>query len=151
MLTKTFEYTDYNGNKQRETLYFNMNKAEIAGFQVRMDGKFIDHLKTLVEGKKIEELFGFFRDLVLDSYGEKSEDGKRFYKTPEMRKDFEASIVFSELIVELMQSKKNIVIFTRSILPPDFQNVEIPDDDEDEVISSDGTSASSLPSETGNI
>lgn len=144
MLTKTFQYTDYNGKSQIETLYFNMSKAEIAAFQVRMDGKFIDHLKTLVEGGKIEELFGFFRDLVLDSYGEKSEDGKRFYKTPEMRKDFEASIVFSELIVELMQSKKNVIAFTKAILPPDFQDIEIPDDEES-AISSDATSISSLP------
>lgn len=146
MLTKTFEYTDYNGNLQRETLYFNMSKAEIAAMQVRMDGKFIDHLKSLVEGKKIEELFGFFRDLVLDSYGEKSEDGKRFYKTPEMRKDFEYSIVFSELLTELMQAKRNVIAFTRGILPPDFQNIEIPEDED--VISSDATSISSLPSGT---
>lgn len=143
MLTKTFEYTDYNGNLQRETLYFNMSKAEIASMQVRMDGKFIDHLKSLVEGNKIEQLFEFFRDLVLDSYGEKSEDGKRFYKTPEMRKDFEVSIVFSELITELMQGKENVISFTRGILPPDFQNIEIPEDQD--VVSSDEASVPSLP------
>lgn len=146
MLTKTFEYTDYNGNLQKETLYFNMSKAEIAAFQVRMDGKFIDHLKSLVEGQKIEKLFGFFRDLVLDSYGEKSEDGKRFYKTPEMRRDFEASIVFSELITELMRGKQNVISFTRGILPPDFQNIEIPEDED--VVSFDDASIPSLPSGT---
>lgn len=141
MLIKTFEYVDYNGNKQKETLYFNMNKAEIAAMQVRMDGKFIDHLKTLVEGNKIEALFGFFRDLVLDSYGEKSEDGKRFYKTSEMRKDFEASIVYSELIAELMSDPKKVSAFTRGILPPDFQNIEIPED----VMNSYESSVPSLP------
>lgn len=144
MLIKTFEYVDYNGNKQKETLYFNMNKAEIAAMQVRMDGKFIDHLKTLVEGNKIEALFGFFRDLVLDSYGEKSEDGKRFYKTPEMRKDFEASIVYSELIAELMQDPKKVSAFTRGILPPDFQNIEIPED----AMNSYESSVPSLPTNT---
>lgn len=141
MLIKTFEYTDYNGDKQVETLYFNLNKAEIAAMQVRMDGKFIDHLKDLVEGNKIEALFGFFRDLVLDSYGEKSEDGKRFHKSPEMRQEFEESIPFSELIVELMESTEKVKTFTRGILPPDFQNVEIPD----EMISSDDASVPSLP------
>lgn len=144
MVTKTFQYIDYNGNSQIETLYFNMNKAEIAAMQVRMDGKFIDHLKMLVEGRKIEELFNFFRDVVLDSYGEKSEDGKRFYKTPEMRKDFEASIVFSELIAELMQDPKKVSAFTRAILPPDYQNIEIPDD----TISSDAAPISLTSSES---
>ena len=127
MLTKTFQYTDYNGNSQIETLYFNMNKAEIAAMQVRMDGKFIDHIKDLVNGNKVEALFGFFRDIVLDSYGEKSEDGKRFHKSPEMRKDFEESIAFSELIAELMSDPKKVSAFTRAILPPDFQNIEVPD------------------------
>lgn len=128
MLTKLFEYTDYDGNLQRETLYFNMNKAEIAAMQVRMDGKFIDHIKELVKGNKVETLFGFFRDLVLDSYGEKSEDGKRFHKTKEMRSEFEESIAFSELMAELMTDPKKVKAFTRGILPPDFQNIEIPDD-----------------------
>lgn len=140
MLIKTFEYVDYNGDKQVETLYFNLNKAEIAAMQVRMDGKFIDHLRDLVEGKKIEALFGFFRDLVLDSYGEKSSDGKRFHKTAEMRRDFEESIPFSELIVELMGDPEKVKTFTRGILPPDFQNVEVPD----EMISN--ASVPSLPS-----
>lgn len=131
MLTKTFQYTDYNGNSQIETLYFNMNKAEIAAMQVRMDGKFIDHIKDLVSGNKVEALFGFFKEVVLDSYGEKSEDGKRFHKSPEMRKDFEESIAFSELIAELMSDPKKVSSFTRSILPPDFQNIEIPEKIED--------------------
>lgn len=138
MLIKTFEYTDYNGNHQVETLYFNMNKAEIAAMQVRMDGKFIDHIKNLIDGSKVEALFGFFRDIVLDSYGEKSEDGKRFHKTPEMRKDFEESIAFSELIAELMQDPKKVSAFTRGILPPDFQDIEVPD----------ATSLTSVPSQS---
>lgn len=144
MLTKTFEYTDYNGVKQVETLYFNMNKAEIAAMQVRMDGKFIDHIKELVNGNKVEELFGFFQELVLNSYGEKSEDGKRFHKTPEMREEFAESIAYSELIAELMTDPNRVKSFTRGILPPDFQNVEIPDS----IEGLNAASAASLPSGT---
>lgn len=144
MLVKTIEYIDYDGNKQTDTCYFNLTKAEIAAMQVRMNGKFIDHLKELVKGEQVEELFDHFKNLILDSYGEKSQDGKRFYKTPEMRRDFEFSIAFSELITELLQNPKGVAVFTRSILPPDFQDIEIPE----EVVSSDGTSAPSLPSAT---
>lgn len=143
MLVKTIEYTDYDGNPQKDTCYFNMSKAEIAAMQVRMDGKFIDHLKDLVAGNKVEELFNHFRDIILDSYGEKSADGKKFYKTPKMREEFESSIAFSELLVELMTDKAKVSSFTRAILPPDFQNIEIPDD----VMSSDATP---LPTTTPN-
>lgn len=146
MLVKTIEYIDYNGNQQKDTCYFNLSKAEIAAMQVRMNGKFIDYLQSLVKGNKVEELFGYFRDIILDSYGEKSEDGKRFYKTAKMREDFECSIAFSELITELLQDTKKVRIFTRSILPPDFQNIEIPEDED--ILSSDVASTPSLPAAT---
>lgn len=144
MLVKTVKYIDYDNNPQKDTLYFNMTKAEIGAFQVRMDGKFIDHLKDLVQGNKIEELFWFFRDFVLDAYGEKSSDGKRFYKTEEARKDFECSIAFSELFTDLMTDPNKVREFTRAILPPDFQNIDLPDN----VTDSDVTSVASLPSTT---
>lgn len=137
MLVKTVKYIDYNGNQQEETLYFNLTKAEIAQMQVRMNGRFIDHLKELVAGKKVEELFSTFQDIILDSYGEKSSDGKRFIKTPEMRKDFASSIAYSEILTELLQDPKQSRAFTRAILPPDFQNVEIPEN----IVSSDEPSA----------
>lgn len=144
MLIKTIEYIDYNGSKQKDTCYFNLSKAEIAAMQVRMNGKFIDYLKSLVDGNQIEDLFGYFRDIVLDSYGEKSEDGKRFYKNAKMREEFEYSIAFSELITELLQDPKKVKSFTRGILPPDFQNIELPDD----MIQSDESSVSSLPTDS---
>lgn len=143
MLVKTIEYIDYDGNPQKDTVYFNLNKAEIAAMQVRMNGKFIDHLKKLVKEGQVEEMFTIFRDLVLDSYGVKSEDGKRFYKKKEAREEFECSIAFSEILAELMTDRQKVKVFTRSILPPDFQNVEIPDDP-NELLSSDESSAASL-------
>lgn len=120
MLIKTVSYTDYNNNPQTDTLYFNLSKAEIAALQVKMDGKFIDYLKDLTEKKHVEELFHIFRDLVLDSYGVKSEDGKRFIKTAAAREEFESSIAFSEILTELITSGDNMAAFTRGVIPPDF-------------------------------
>lgn len=120
MLKKTVTYEDFNGKTQTDEIYFHLSKAEIAAMQVRMDGKFIDHLKDLVNQNHVEELFGIFRDLVLDSYGVKSEDGKRFVKSPEARKDFECSIAFSEILTETITSSEQMAIFTRGILPPDM-------------------------------
>lgn len=120
MLKKEFTYVDYNGNTQNEVAYFNMTKAEIAAMQVKMDGKFIDYLQDLVAGEHIEKLFAIFRDLVLDSYGKKSDDGKRFIKSAELRADFEASIPFSDMLIDLISSADNMSAFTKAILPPDM-------------------------------
>lgn len=120
MLTKTITYTDLNGKEQTETFLFNMTKAELGRMQVKMDGKYIDYLQSLVEGKKIEALYDFFYNLVLDSYGQKSEDGKRFVKNPDLRADFECSIAFSEILIDTIGDADKMSSFTKGILPPDM-------------------------------
>lgn len=120
MLKKEFTYTDFDGNQRTETGYFNMTKAEIAAMQVKMDGKFIDYLQDLVRGNHIEKLFHIFSDLVLDSYGEKSEDGRRFVKNAQIREDFKSSMMYSEMIVDLISAPEKMSAFTRSILPADM-------------------------------
>lgn len=120
MLKKEVSYVDYDGNKVTETLYFNMTKTEIAAMQVRMDGKFIDYLQDLVKGNKIERLFHIFKDIVLDSYGKKSDDGRRFVKSKELRDDFEASIPFDNMMMEMLQDPDKQSQFVRAILPPDM-------------------------------
>lgn len=120
MLKKEFTYTDYDGNAQHEIGYFNMTKAEIAAMQVKMDGKYIDYLQDLVAGNHIEKLFNIFRELVLDSYGKKSDDGKLFVKTPELRANFEASIPFSDMLINLISSGDEMSAFVKAILPADM-------------------------------
>lgn len=125
MLKKTVTYTDYNGRQQTEEHYFSLNKAELMRLRVKMDGKYIDYIQTLVAEEKVEGLFDFFYNLVLDAHGYKSEDGKRFVKNQAMRDEFEASIAFSEILMEYLNNAEAMSSFTRAILPPDFQNIPI--------------------------
>lgn len=124
MLKKEISYTDYNGEKQTDVCYFNMNKAELGRMQVKMDGKYLDYLKSLIEKKRIEALYDFFYNLVLDAYGEKSEDGKRFVKNASMRSDFENSVAFSEILIDIIGDADKMASFTRSILPADMVTAE---------------------------
>lgn len=121
MLKKVVNYTDFDGNPVVETLYFNLNKSEIATLQVRMDGKFIDYLKDLVSGNRIEKLFHIFRDdILLGSYGKKSEDGRRFIKNQQLREEFESSLAFDAVFTELLTDPQKQSEFVREILPPDM-------------------------------
>lgn len=124
MLKKEISYTDYNGEKQTDVCYFNMNKAELGRMQVKMDGKYLDYLKSLIEKKRIEALYDFFYNLVLDAYGEKSDDGKRFVKNASMRSDFENSVAFSEILIDIIGDADKMASFTRSILPADMVTAE---------------------------
>lgn len=120
MLKKTVNYTDYNGDPQTDVCYFHLNKAELGKLQMRMDGKFLDHIQALVEKKRVESLYDFFYNLLLDAYGEKDVSGKRFTKSAEIRADFENSIAFSELLMEVISDVDNMSAFVRGILPPDM-------------------------------
>lgn len=95
-----------------------------------MDGKFVDYLKNLVAGEHVEKLFHIFRDIVLDSYGKKSEDNKRFIKNDKMREEFESSLAFDSIFTELLLDPQKQSLFIRQILPPDMTtggelNVEV--------------------------
>lgn len=113
-------YLDYEGNQQEDVLYFNLNKAELGKLQMRMDGKFLDYLQALIEKKKIEALYDFFYNLLLDSYGEKDPSGKKFIKNKQIREDFENSIAFSETLMKVIADVESMSAFTKGILPPDM-------------------------------
>lgn len=117
MLKREINYVDFDGNNRTDTAYFHLSNAEIGRMQVKMDGKYIDYLKALVEGKHVEKLYDIFYNLILDSYGEKSPDGKRFVKSPEMRKDFEMSVAFDVLFSELITDMDKMSDFTKNVIP----------------------------------
>lgn len=117
MLKREINYVDLDGNSRTDACYFHLSNAEIGRMQVKMDGKYIDYLKALVEGKHVEKLYDIFYNLILDSYGEKSPDGKRFIKSPEMRKDFELSVAFDTLFSELITDMDKMSDFTKRVIP----------------------------------
>lgn len=120
MVRREIEYTDYNGDHQKDVLYFNLSKAELGKLQMRMDGKFIDYLQSLIEKKRIERLYDFFYNLLLDSYGERDVSGKKFIKNEQIRSDFENSLAFSETLMDVISSTEKMSAFTKGILPPDM-------------------------------
>lgn len=120
MIRKEVKYTDYNNEQQTDILYFNLSKAELGKLQMRMDGKFLDYIQACLERKKIESLYDFFYNLLLDSYGEKDVTGKKFNKSKEIRDDFENSIAFSEVLMEVISNADNMAAFTKGILPADM-------------------------------
>lgn len=135
MYRMTTKYLDYEGNNQEDVLYFNLNKAEVGKLQMRMDGKFIDYLQNLIEKKRIEDLYDFFYNLLLDSYGEKDPSGKKFIKSKQIRDDFENSIAFAEALMEIIGDVDKMSAFTKGILPAD-------------MVTAGGIDVKAIPSET---
>lgn len=118
MLTKKITYTDYNGEERTETFYFNISKAELTKLQFMHPGGYSEYLERIIASKDIAQLMQAFDDLVDLSYGEKSEDGKRFIKSAELTKAFKETEAYSEMFTELLSNAEAAQQFATGILPP---------------------------------
>lgn len=126
MITKTIKYTDYNGNEREEKFYFNLTKTEITeiNFDLSSDGVTLqDKLKNMIEQKDSASIFKFFKMLIIKSYGEKSEDGKRFIKSDDMGIGFTQTEAYNVLLEELLSKEDGslAVEFIKGIIPQDLQ------------------------------
>lgn len=130
MIRKTVTYFDYDNNERTETLYFNLNQSELV--EIAMDipddvsttvgsdpEKFDKEVvaKGLVEKMGQKGIMGFVKDLLLKSYGIKSEDGRRFIKTPAIREEFSQTVAFDTVFMELMADDKAAADFVNGVIP----------------------------------
>jgi len=120
MLKKTISYEDYNGNKHTEDFYFNLTKAEIAEMELGVRGGLAATLEEATKTKDMPVLIKIFKDLILRSYGVKSDDGIHFVKTPAMREEFEQHAAYSALFMELVTDANAASEFVNGILPSDM-------------------------------
>jgi hypothetical protein len=121
MIEKKITYVDYNGTERTETHYFNLSKAEILDMELFTEGGFVNLLERLVEEQNQIELVKLFKELVLKSYGVKSDDGRRFIKSEEQTKAFTETEAFSELYLTLAQDAEAASEFAIGIMPKDLQ------------------------------
>lgn len=119
MLKKTIKYTDYNGVERTEDFYFNLNKAEIMEMQLTTVGGLDAYLKKIISAQDMPTLMRIFKDLVLKSYGVKSDDGRRFIKNDQLREEFEQTEAYSILYMELSTDSEAAAAFVNGIIPAD--------------------------------
>ena len=117
MYKKTITYTDYNGVERTEDFYFNLTKAELRRRNYSTKGGFQEYVNKIINEKNSKELEHLFENLILESFGVKSEDGRRFIKSEELKKEFSETEAFSELYMELAGDENAASAFVNGILP----------------------------------
>lgn len=117
MLKKTITYTDYNDVERTEDFYFNLSKAEIAEMELEVPGGMTAMIERITKTKDAPSLVKIFKELILRSYGEKSDDGRRFIKSEELSKKFEQTEAYSELFMELATNADSASEFIKGITP----------------------------------
>ena len=63
------------------------------------------------------KLFDFFRTMVDKAYGERSSDGKRFRKSPEILANFKDSIFYDEFVLSLLEDEEKSIKFFNGVMP----------------------------------
>lgn len=117
MLKKTITYTDYNGVERTESFYFNFTKAEIAEMELSTEGGLGERIQKIIEAKDTPTLVKIFKKLILDAYGVKSDDGKRFIKSKELSDEFAQTEAYSNLFMELATNSDSASAFVNGIVP----------------------------------
>lgn len=121
MLKKTITYTDYDGNKRTEDFYFNLNKRELANMELKTYGGFEGLIRQIANTTDVPKLTELFEKIVLESYGEKSPDGRRFIKEEgKLAKEFVETEAYSELYMELISDPDKLAAFVNGIIPADL-------------------------------
>ena len=117
MIKETIKYTDYNGNELVEDFYFNLSKSEIAEMQLSYPNGLADHITKITQSNNGAEIIMLFKELILSSYGRKSDDGKRFIKSYEESQAFSQTEAYSELFMKLATNADAAAEFVNGIIP----------------------------------
>ena len=117
MLKQTITYTDYNGVEHTEDFYFNLTKAEISEMELSVEGGLSAQIDEIVKTKDAGKILKTFKELILKSYGVKSEDGKRFIKSEQLRTEFSQTEAYSELFMMLATDSDAAANFVNNIIP----------------------------------
>lgn len=126
MIEHTIIYEDYNGVQCTEKANFHLNKQELTEMELSVDGGLSTYYQRIVDAQNVPELAKVFKELILKSYGVKSDDGKRFVKTaPDghpLANDFMQSAAFEALYMELITDEEKATKFFNGIVPK-FDNL----------------------------
>ena len=117
MLKETITYTDYDGNERTENFYFNLTQAECVEMELSTSGGLEQSIQRIIEAKDHAQIVETFKSLILKAYGEKSPDGKHFYKSPEISANFASTEAYSVLFMKLASDSKEATRFFNGIIP----------------------------------
>lgn len=128
-------YTDLDDVLVTDHVYFNMTKTELLEYvgaaidvkdiSANNDEEMMEYAKKKML-KKLDfssgaDIIGFLKDLILRSYGVKSDDGKRFIKVrsdgTKLADEFVQSLAFDELMSQFTEDPEKANDFMLAIMP----------------------------------
>lgn len=117
MISKTVTYVDFNGVERTETYNFHLTQAELVSMENSVEGGLASRLQEIVNAKDGAGVADILKKLILESYGVKSPDGRRFIKNDKVREEFAQTQAFSDLYMSFLADPDLANAFIKGILP----------------------------------
>lgn len=118
MLKKTITYQDlFTEEEITEDFFFHLSKAELVEMELSHEGGLSESLQKIIAAEDGKGIVDEFKNILLLSYGKRSEDGKRFVKNANVREEFESSEAYSALFMELVTDTDAAIEFINGIIP----------------------------------
>lgn len=117
MFEKEIKFKDFFGNERSEKRYFNLSEAEVIDAQFDTKDDFALLVQGIANTKDRESLGKLFKEIILRSYGEPSQDGIYFNKSQEIRDRFENSALYNALYTELLFDADKASEFINKVIP----------------------------------
>lgn len=112
----TVQFENFDGETVTEDLYFHLNIKELQDME-NWDVPLTQRIAKLTKTEDGKEAFELMRDIVEAAYGERSEDGKRFVKNPEVLKNFTEGLAYDEVIIKFIDGSTDLGKFVEGLLP----------------------------------
>lgn len=124
MLKRDITYKNFDGTEVTDTFYFHLSRTELMDLELSYQGGLEATIRRIIETKDLKSLIEEFKKVILASYGVKSEDGKRFIKTDELRKEFTQTAAYDALFFELATNAEIAAEFINGIVPADLGDLQ---------------------------
>lgn len=112
----TVQYQNWDGDLETEDLYFHLNIKELQDME-KWDVPLTQRIAKLTKTEDGKEAFELMRDIIEAAYGERSDDGKRFVKNPEVLKNFTEGLAYDEVILSFIDGTTDLGKFVEGLLP----------------------------------
>jgi hypothetical protein len=120
MLKKTITFKDLDGNDVTEEFYFSLSKAELAEMELGKQGGMQQHLLKIIKDSNGAEIIKAFKEIIYQSVGQRSEDGRRFIKSTGISDAFMQTDAYSVLFMELVTDAQAGATFVNAVMPSDL-------------------------------
>lgn len=123
LLKETITFEDVDGNSVTEDFYFNLSKSELVEMTLSVKGGFDEYLKSVLSSDDGGVIMAAFKDILAQSVGERSQDGRSFMKSDDYTKRFLQSNAYEELFVRLVTDADYAAKFVNGIVPKDMERL----------------------------